>query len=110
MICSSAGRNRSFCRSSRGFDIARLRAITTRSENHDRPKPESQIARKPDPKITAFLQNPLLHPHRSLRAPFNRLAVLHGQLSNAILSRALERISQLSMLMAAENQTGLITS
>src|SRR5579884_240101 len=48
MIASSAGFNRSFWQSSRGFAIAPPNAMTTPLRNRTiRPKPESQIAEKP---------------------------------------------------------------
>src|SRR3546814_18120686 len=46
MISSSGGRNRSFCRSSRGLDIVRLHLGKPRPENHEPAKTGIQKRKK----------------------------------------------------------------
>src|SRR5215471_19218099 len=77
MIRSRAGRNRSFCRSSRGFDIASPEQSPLDQGITTRLKSESQIARNPSP-IPPFLQNRLLAQARLSLCPSD-IQILHGQ-------------------------------
>src|SRR5215831_8995176 len=77
MIRSRAGRNRSFCRSSRGFDIASPEQSPLDHGITTRLKSESQIARNPSP-IPPFLQNRLLAQARLSLCPSD-IQILHGQ-------------------------------
>src|SRR5215472_1794354 len=81
MIRSRAGRNRSFCRSSRGFDIASPEQSPLDQGITTRLKSESQIARNPSP-IPPFLQNRLLAQARLSLCPSD-IQILHGQLDKA---------------------------
>src|SRR5215472_4882692 len=78
MIRSRAGRNRSFCRSSRGFDIASPEQSPLDQGITTRLKSESQIARNPSP-IPPFLQNRLLAQARLSLCPSD-IQILHGRL------------------------------
>src|SRR5262252_5518227 len=80
MIRSRAGRNRSFCRSSRGFDIASPEQSPLDQGITTRLKSESQIARNPSP-IPPFLQNRLLAQARLSLCPSD-IQILHGQLDS----------------------------
>src|SRR5215469_4100451 len=80
MIRSRAGRNRSFCRSSRGFDIASPEQSPLDQGITIRLKSESQIAKNPSP-IPPFLQNRLLGQARLSLCPSD-IQILHGRLSN----------------------------
>src|SRR5215467_10011350 len=77
MIRSRAGRNRSFCRSSRGFDIASPEQSPLDQGITIRLKSESQIARNPSP-IPPFLQNRLLAQARLSLCPTD-IQILHGR-------------------------------
>src|SRR5215469_1035012 len=74
---SRAGRNRSFCRSSRGFDIASPEQSPLDQGITIRLKSESQIARNPSP-IPPFLQNRLLV-QASLSLRPSAIQILHGR-------------------------------
>src|SRR5215471_12456394 len=76
MIRSRAGRNRSFCRSSRGFDIASPEQSPLDQGITIRLKSESQIARNPSP-IPPFRQNRLLAQARLSLCPSD-IQILHG--------------------------------
>src|SRR5215471_11623295 len=78
MIRSRAGRNRSFCRSSRGFDIASPEQSPLDQGITIRLKSESQIARNPSP-IPPFLQNRLLAQAGLSLCPSD-IQILHGRL------------------------------
>src|SRR5215471_13996198 len=78
MIRSRAGRNRSFCRSSRGFDIASPEQSPLDQGITIRLKSESQIARNPSP-IPPFRQNRLLAQARLSLCPSD-IQILHGRL------------------------------
>src|SRR5215469_4414378 len=78
MIRSRAGRNRSFCRSSRGFDIASPEQSPLDQGITIRLKSESQIAKNPSP-IPPFLQNRLLVQARLSLCPSD-IQILHGRL------------------------------
>src|SRR5215469_1542489 len=79
MIRSRAGRNRSFCRSSRGFDIASPEQSPLDQGITIRLKSESQIAKNPSP-IPPFLQNRLLGQARLSLCPSD-IQILHGRLA-----------------------------
>src|SRR5215472_2085280 len=85
MIRSRAGRNRSFCRSSRGFDIASPEQSPLDQGITIRLKSESQIARNPSP-IPPFLQNRLLAQARLSLCPSD-IQILHGRPSTRTSSR-----------------------
>src|SRR5262252_5604849 len=92
MIRSRAGRNRSFCRSSRGFDIASPEQSPLDQGITTRLKSESQIARNPSP-IPPFLQNRLLAQARLSLCPSD-IQILHGQLVSLPEAEALfDRLS-----------------
>src|SRR5215470_6139367 len=78
MIPSRAGRNRSFCRSSRGFDIASPEQSPLDQGITIRLKSESQTARNPSP-IPPFRQNRLLAQARLSLCPSD-IQILHGRL------------------------------
>src|SRR6516165_3504640 len=78
MIASSAGRNRSFWRSSRGLATASPNADDPPPNRTNRPKRESQIAR--NQRLAAvFPRNRLLLSPRFAKR-LNAHAILHGRL------------------------------
>src|SRR6516225_1254609 len=80
MIASSAGRNRSFWRSSRGLATASPNADDPPPNRTNRPKRESQIAR--NQRLAAvFPRNRLLLSPRFARR-LNAHAILHGRLAS----------------------------
>ena len=91
MIRSSGGRNRSLCRSSRGFAILTLRANNACAQRiTNRRKPESQIARN-RAQYPASLQNALLAQF-DLSHSLKGIRILHGRL-NTLRFRGLQSLA-----------------
>src|SRR6516164_1287079 len=84
MIASSAGRNRSFWRSSRGLATASPNADDPPPHRTIRPKRESQ-SQEIRPCSCHFLRNRLLRSPRLARH-LNGPAILHGRLYNVLTS------------------------
>src|SRR5215472_7703566 len=94
MIRSRAGRNRSFCRSSRGFDIASPEQSPLDQGITIRLKSESQIARNPSP-IPPFRQNRLLAQARLSLCPSD-IQILHGRRIDVVVADENPHVLELS--------------